>query len=216
MKLTIVYDNDIFDKKKGLKSDWGFSCLIQTEEKNILFDTGAKSKILIHNMHKLNLNPKLIDKIVISHEHWDHNGGLKSLISNTNNVEIFRLESQNSNEKINYNIVKDPQLITNDIHTTGRLIGSPIDEQSLALKGKKGLYILTGCSHPGIEKILENTKQFGNIKGIIGGFHGFKNFSILENLEFICPCHCTKYKKEIKMTFPNVCYGCGVGKIIDI
>jgi len=28
MKLTIVYDNEVYKKDAGLKSDWGFSCLI--------------------------------------------------------------------------------------------------------------------------------------------------------------------------------------------
>jgi len=35
MKLTIVYDNEVYKKDAGLKSDWGFSCLIDTENENI-------------------------------------------------------------------------------------------------------------------------------------------------------------------------------------
>ena len=31
MKLTIVYDNEVAKKGIGLKSDWGFACLIQTK-----------------------------------------------------------------------------------------------------------------------------------------------------------------------------------------
>ena len=76
MKLTIVYDNEVFKKGLGLRSDWGFSCLIQNNEESILFDCGAKGDILINNMRKLEIEPRNINKIVISHEHWDHNGGL--------------------------------------------------------------------------------------------------------------------------------------------
>jgi 7,8-dihydropterin-6-yl-methyl-4-(beta-D-ribofuranosyl)aminobenzene 5'-phosphate synthase len=47
MKMTIVYDNEVFKKGLGLKSDWGFACLIDTNHDNILFDTGANGKILI-------------------------------------------------------------------------------------------------------------------------------------------------------------------------
>jgi len=81
MKLTIVYDNEVYKKDAGLKSDWGFSCLIETENEDILFDTGAKGKILLNNMEKLDVEPEKISKIIISHEYWDHYGGLKTTSS---------------------------------------------------------------------------------------------------------------------------------------
>ena len=105
--------------------------------------------------------------------------------------------------------------ISSNIWTTGRLRGV-IDEQSLVLDGTKGLYVVTGCSHPGVDSILTSASQLGKIRGIIGGFHGFKDFNVLNNLDFICPCHCTEYKKELRYMFPSKISGCGVGKIIDI
>ena len=65
MKITIVYDNEIYKKGIGLKSDWGFACLIETKYDTILFDTGAKGGILINNMKKLHIDPSIIKKIVI-------------------------------------------------------------------------------------------------------------------------------------------------------
>ena len=50
MKIAIIYDNKIAENIKGLKAGWGFSCFIQTKEKNILFDTGWDGDILISNM----------------------------------------------------------------------------------------------------------------------------------------------------------------------
>ena len=67
MKLIIVYDNEIFTKGIGLQKDWGFACLIETKHDTILFDTGANGEILLSNMNKLNINPRDIKKIVISH-----------------------------------------------------------------------------------------------------------------------------------------------------
>jgi len=52
--------------------------------------------------------------------------------------------------------------------------------------------------------------------GIIGGFHGFNEFNLLEDLEFICPCHCTAHKEDIKRIFPNKFVKCGVGKVINL
>jgi 7,8-dihydropterin-6-yl-methyl-4-(beta-D-ribofuranosyl)aminobenzene 5'-phosphate synthase len=216
MKLTIVYDNEVLKKDLGLKSDWGFACLIQTNDDTILFDTGAKGKILLDNMKKLNLEPKDINKIVISHEHWDHNGGLESILSFVDGVEIYSLAKKPRGRKTKLITVKEQMMISDGIYSTGRLTGSPVDEQSLILKDQKGWYVLVGCSHPGVENILQRARHIGIIVGIVGGFHGFNNFSVLNDLDFICPCHCTKYKKEIKNKFSDNYSNCGVGKIIDL
>ncbi len=215
MKLTIIYDNEVYRTNIGLKSDWGFACLIETDKATILFDTGAKGNILLNNMQKLKINPKEINKIVISHEHWDHNRGLKILSPIINNVDLYRLNKRNPSKNMHLINVENPQEITEKVYTIGRLKG-PVDEQSLVIKGKEGWYILVGCSHPGVEKILNAAKQYYNVVGLIGGFHGFNNFNILEDLNFICPCHCTKYKKELKKKFPDKISKCGAGKIINL
>jgi 7,8-dihydropterin-6-yl-methyl-4-(beta-D-ribofuranosyl)aminobenzene 5'-phosphate synthase len=78
-----------------------------------------------------------------------------------------------------------------------------IYEQSLCLKTKKGLILLTGCAHPGIVKILEKVKEHfsDEIYAVIGGFH-LKDFSSEEikkfiaklkkmNIKYFVPLHCT-------------------------
>jgi len=216
MKLIIVYDNTIYKKDKGLKSDWGFSCVIKEKNSLILFDTGAKGKILLGNMEKLDINPKLISKIVISHEHWDHNGGLEKLSSKIkNNVKVYRF---NKNKTYNLPLicVKEPVKIAENIYVTGRLPGNPVDEQSLIIKGKKGWYVLAGCSHSGVKNIINKAKEYGKIKGMIGGLHGFSNFNLLEKIDLVCPTHCTKYKEKIYQIYPDKVIEGGVGQIIDI
>ncbi|MFW5946801.1 MAG: MBL fold metallo-hydrolase, partial [Candidatus Natronoplasma sp.] len=76
MKVKILYDNEA---KRPLKSDWGFAAFIEGEEK-ILFDTGNDGDILESNMQKMDVDPSKIDKVVLSHEHHDHTGGLFSII----------------------------------------------------------------------------------------------------------------------------------------
>jgi 7,8-dihydropterin-6-yl-methyl-4-(beta-D-ribofuranosyl)aminobenzene 5'-phosphate synthase len=151
MKLTIIYDNEVYKKDIGLKSDWGFSCLIETTDKTILFDTGARGAILLSNMEKLRINLEGISKIVISHEHWDHNGGLEALSPLVNEVELYRLADKSPSENMQLVSVENSCEITEGMYTTGRLKGSPVDEHSLILHGNNGCYVLVGCSHPGVE-----------------------------------------------------------------
>ncbi len=215
MKLTIVYDNEICRKDIGLKSDWGFSCLIKTDHETLLFDTGAKGDVLLSNMEKLDISLSSIDKIILSHEHHDHYGGLESLSSVIDKAELYRLVPKSPRENMHFVSAEDSQEITKGVYTTGRLTGS-VDEQSLVLNGTKGWYVLVGCSHPGVEKILHAAQHIGDVKGIIGGFHGFRSFSVLEELDCICPCHCTQYKSKIKKYYPKTYISGGVGKMIEI
>ena len=215
MKITIVYDNELFTKGNNLQSGWGFACIIESNEDTILFDTGEKGEILLNNLKILNIGPLSINKIVISHEHSDHKGGLKTLISHIKEVELYQLSDDSFQNNIKTCFPKEPQKINENIWTTGRIRGT-MDEQSLILKGETGWFVLTGCSHPGVDKILEKSGRIGRIKGLIGGFHDFNNFNVVENLNIICPCHCTSHKNELKNKFPEKIIEGGVGKIIEI
>ena len=215
MKLTIVYDNEIYKDNPGT-SDHGFSCYIQTDEKNILFDTGTDGKILLENMKLLDIDPSTIETVVISHEHYDHNGGLTQLLPSLKNPIIYRLEPATTDSNVVEKKVDEPIEIAPHIISTGRLPGSPEDEQSLLLKTKKGLVVLTGCSHPGLRTILQAARKNGKVIGIIGGFHGFSDFELLQSLHFIYPCHCTAFKKEIKKEFTKTAFDCGVGLTLTL
>ncbi len=216
LELKIVYDNTIFLKNIGLKSDWGFSCLIKTINETVLFDSGAKGNILLNNMKKLGIDPKGISKIVISHEHWDHNGGLKDLLAYLKkDIPIYRFNCIKS-KKLICKTVSEPIKISKNVYSTGRMPGHPVDEQSLILMGKKGFFALAGCSHNDVKNILKKGKEYGKIIGIIGGLHGFSEFEILKNLDLICPTHCTKHIKEIKNRYPESYIPGGVGRKIEI
>jgi len=211
MKITIIYDNTSF--RKDLKSDWGFSALVEIKERKILFDTGANGRILLYNMEKLKINPEEIEDIFISHLHWDHMGGLTSFLRLNNQVRCwipsYFSEAEDAKEFIE---VKKPARLYEGIHSTGELEGI---EQSLCIETEKGIVIIVGCSHPKIEHILRVGSQFGKVYGIIGGLHGNRPES-LKDLNLICPTHCTQYKSEIRSLYPEKCIEGGAGKVIEI
>jgi len=200
MKITIVYDNDA---NAGLKSGWGFSCLIETQER-ILFDTGDSGEKLIYNLKQLNIQPENIAAVVISHNHWDHTGGLKEFLKVKNNAQVFHPESFSKSTKI-----------CTGIYSTGAL-GTFIKEQSLVVNTEKGNVVVTGCAHPGLENIIEKSEELGKIYGVVGGFHGFSRLEKLQKIELIAPCHCTQYKQEIRKTYPAQFREVKAGSIIEI
>ncbi|MDD3947681.1 MAG: MBL fold metallo-hydrolase [Clostridia bacterium] len=75
MKLTCLVDNET--AKKELGTEHGLSLLIQTAERNILFDTGA-SGLFAANAAKLGVDLSVVDTVILSHGHYDHGGGLQT------------------------------------------------------------------------------------------------------------------------------------------
>jgi len=226
MKITIIYDNEIVKDIKRLKAGWGFSCFIQTKEKNILFDTGWDGDILISNMELLGIDPKDINLVVISHSHWDHCGGLARVLNLNKNLEVYVPKSFSNHLKKEINKranifceVQQSKEIYPGIYTTGEIEGSlptgkiriSIKEQSLICSTAKGLVVITGCAHSGINNILNSADKLGKVYALIGGFHDFEEYNLLKDISLIVPTHCTKNKKKIITLFPKNCIEGGVG-----
>ncbi len=177
IEITIIYDNYLFTE--GLKTDWGFSCIIKGTEKTILFDTGTKSDIFFHNIGKLEVNLKDVEIVAISHNHGDHTGGLNSFLGVNNGVTVYLPVSfpqqffKNVEQKGAKTISVDKPLeICKDVFSTGEM-GIQIKEQALILNTNKGLVVITGCAHPGIVGIVKRAENVLNKKTylVFGGFH---------------------------------------------
>lgn len=230
MKITIVYDNKITKNIRGLKAGWGFSCFIETKEKNILFDTGWDGDVLVSNMQVLGINLRDTDFVVLSHSHWDHCGGLARLLNLNSSLDIYvpKSFSKHLKEEIEkraniYEVLKSIDIYPG-IYTTGEIEGSVITgktkilirEQSLIISTIKGLIVITGCAHSGIDKILYSANKLGKIYGLLGGFHDFEEYSLLKDIPLIVPTHCTKNKRKIFSSFPKNCVEGGVGYQLSI
>jgi 7,8-dihydropterin-6-yl-methyl-4-(beta-D-ribofuranosyl)aminobenzene 5'-phosphate synthase len=127
----------------------------------------------------MGINAEDIDFVVLSHEHNDHTGGIPAFAKMKDNIPVIIPHSFSDQFKkrmiklgLEPLLVSEPAKICTNLYSTGEFFG-PIPEQSLVLNTKKGLVVMTGCSHPGIIEMLKKIKSdFNkNIYMVFGGFH---------------------------------------------
>jgi len=63
----------------GLLAEWGLSILAEVDDQKILLDAGLGNST-VHNALALGMDLSTIDKVVLSHGHVDHTGGLRGLL----------------------------------------------------------------------------------------------------------------------------------------
>lgn len=75
-KITVLATN-ISDY--GGLGEWSFSAVFEGDVESVLFDTGFKSDTVLHNVLHLGVDLSQVEKVVLSHFHSDHTGGLLAL-----------------------------------------------------------------------------------------------------------------------------------------
>jgi 7,8-dihydropterin-6-yl-methyl-4-(beta-D-ribofuranosyl)aminobenzene 5'-phosphate synthase len=76
--LTILTDNVVPGRSEAT-GEHGFCAYIETDQGNILFDTG-KGKTVVQNALVYQKDLTAIQKVVLSHSHGDHTGGLPEVL----------------------------------------------------------------------------------------------------------------------------------------
>lgn len=230
IEILVVIDNNPY--KKGIGTNWGFSCLVRGTEKTILFDTGPY--LLLTNMKKMNITPEEVDVVVLSHSHRDHTGELPRFLKKKHDVTIYLPKSFSDYFKDDARAsgarvveVGGSLKICERVYSTGEL-GRFMKEQSLVVHTDMGGIVITGCAHPGIVKILRKSKELikDDLLLAMGGFHLHESSSTeietiiasMKNLgvRYVGPTHCSGdearqlFKKVYREHYLNV----GVGKVI--
>lgn len=233
LKITTLVEDTC--PKRSFYGEHGLSFLIEADENKILFDTGFSGDVLIHNLLALNIDLKQVNAFVLSHNHNDHGGGLghiadfikdKPMYCASNFHEGEIIDSKEIAQKIsNINFAIEQKEIFPGawISKERDSINSkkPTKEINLVVNlENKGLVIIVGCSHQGLETLIQDAQQIFDFQkplyAIIGGLHlkdntpeeinqildGFKKY----NFQIIVPNHCTgfnalkiitdKFKKE--------------------
>jgi 7,8-dihydropterin-6-yl-methyl-4-(beta-D-ribofuranosyl)aminobenzene 5'-phosphate synthase len=86
IKLTTLCENTAGNP--GFVAEWGWSIFIQANGSNILFDTGG-GFATARNADKFGIDLKTVDKIILSHAHGDHTGGLRDVLLKTKSPEVI-------------------------------------------------------------------------------------------------------------------------------
>jgi len=181
-----------------LLSGHGVSYLIRTDTTTILFDVGnnlenSPEAPFRENMQKLGVSWNEIDRIVISHLHPDHVGGISAWLNGTIAMgDIFLPDDLGDRlifvpapvafkDAIHATI---PSLPAPDVATTGVLpylesfpffLFEPKGgEQALVVNvAGKGLVLITGGGHPTLEQLVDRAESMYNLPvvGVVGGLH---------------------------------------------
>ena len=59
--------------------EWGFAALVEADGHTILFDTGMRPDTVLDNATELGIDLSTVDTVILSHNHFDHTGGLVTL-----------------------------------------------------------------------------------------------------------------------------------------
>jgi len=226
--MKILFDN--YNKTSTCKSLWGFSAYFKKYK--LLFDTGSNGRTLLQNMKELEIDLKEVKYLFITHAHWDHIGGIDSVLELNSDITMFVPSSLSKKlicdlKTLTKKVVvcdEKPKKLFDGVFTTG-ILGEEMPEQSLILDDGF-TKVITGCGHHGIENIVKVAKEFLNkdIKIAVGGFHLLekndddilKSIEALKNLgvQKVLPTHCTGdraiklYKEHFKDNYIEGGIGC--------
>ena len=62
------------------RAEWGFSAVVEADDARLLFDTGNLPGTVTANAKVLNVPLQGIREVVLSHWHFDHTGGIPSVL----------------------------------------------------------------------------------------------------------------------------------------
>lgn len=157
----IVYDTSKPTDPK-YQTDFGYAVFIHYDGKRILMDTGTNPSIMENNLRVAGIDPATLDMVVMTHNHHDHAGGLKRIRELNPRVPVLIPPGQDFGIS-SVNVVDEHVHVTPNIfiirgHTDVPTAGI-YDDLSVVLRSASGPYVLSSCSHSGVDHILDRASQ---------------------------------------------------------
>jgi len=78
LKVTVLSTMLAGDYGRGI-GEWGFAAWVETGDKRLLVDTGARAETVLRNAAELGIDLSTATDLVLTHNHADHTGGLIAL-----------------------------------------------------------------------------------------------------------------------------------------
>lgn len=137
MKLTVLCDNNTFIDQYYL-GEPALCFYLENHDDQILFDTGY-SDVFMKNAEKMGIDLNKANKIVLSHGHNDHTGGLKYFLQEKRDIEIIAhpdtfiyredetgvisspLAERMVSERCDLRLCRDPVMVSEDLIYLGEI-----------------------------------------------------------------------------------------------
>jgi len=190
--LTILPLIDWHASRSGLRTEMGVSYLIETDEHRVLFDVGQNTdqefpSPLERNMKELGIELESVDRMFISHNHFDHVGGKANQKNQTFSVGLEQVPLPDVLAFVPIPMAypglrpihaHEPTKVGVGLASTGtiprQLVFGWIEEQALVVQVEgRGGVLIVGCGHQTIPRLLERYDEVFSepLYGVVGGLH---------------------------------------------
>ena len=235
LRIHVVVDNF---PSPGFRDAWGVGYFVETSDSAFAFDAGPEPEVLKHNAERMGLDYSKASFAVLSHEHGDHAGGLPYIAEAANEGLKTYLPASADPSTVRWLRslglrpigVKETIEVAQGVYVLRELKGPPWEVAVAVKVEKKGIVILTGCSHPGVERFAEEAIKAlsDSLDLVIGGLHLKWSSSnkaritarrLLElGLKRLYPIHCTgdRARDIIKREFPELYRDGHVGLVLEL
>ncbi len=168
----------------------GFSVMVEVDGERTMFGTGLRGRYLVHNMEHLRLDADSISRVVISHGHADHSGGINALLDARKAplpvyapADAWGGKGMFSKDGISLTGNAAPKAERKDLtgwtqlskhlFLTPPMEAGGVSETFMVLAGGNRPVLISGCCHCGPDSVLGKVREkFGSYpRAIIGGLH---------------------------------------------
>ncbi len=113
MRVVALIENT--SATEQLKAEHGLSLYVENGGESFLIDTGASDRFVI-NAQRMRVDLKKVRKVLISHNHADHTGGLEALIRINPDVKIYARAACNGDYYAKYGMIRIPVGLIADLY----------------------------------------------------------------------------------------------------
>ncbi len=88
MRITTLVENTCPEDAASLSPEFGLSLHVEVNGFRVLFDMGS-SDVFLHNAEALGIDIAAVDAAVVSHQHFDHGGGLAAFFEANDHAPVY-------------------------------------------------------------------------------------------------------------------------------